>query len=206
MDYRSFTPGASSDSPTPPPMMLPEPPKHLPKIITWVVLVLFLGLAVYVGVLYWQNWQVVGEEYPVSFTPRPVSQEIYRNDEYGFSIALPDSWEGFTILLNTQWVGRDVTTNKVVENGPIITLHHPLWTAANPREDMPVMIFTPAQWAKITSEKMSVGAAPIPPSLLGQNSKYVIALPARYNYDFKTGWEEVDLLIHTLKAYEPIVK
>ena len=42
---------------------------------------------------------------------------------------------------------------------PIITIRHPLWTTSAPREDMPVMIFTPAQWALIQSEKMSAGAA-----------------------------------------------
>ena len=127
---------------------------------------------------------------------------IYQNNQYGFSIVLPDSWTGYSVL-NSQWQGRDVATGKVTASGPMITLRHPLWTTAQPREDMPMMIFTPAQWSLIQSEKMAVSAAPIPPSVLGQNSKYVITLPARYNYDYKTGWEEVDQLVHTLKAFEP---
>lgn len=165
------------------------------------ILVVVLVIAV-AGVLYWQN----GQAPSVSPTPTPsatVSSTEYRNTQYGFSVALPDSWKGYTVL-NSQWEGRDVATNKVTVQGPIVTIRHPLWTTSNPREDMPVMIFTPAQWALVQSEKMAVSAAPIPPSVLGQNSKYVIALPARYNYDFKTGFEEVDQLVHTLKVFEPI--
>lgn len=130
------------------------------------------------------------------------SSSAYTNDQYGFSIALPDSWKGYTVL-NSQWEGRDVASGAVTEHGPLITLRHPLWTAAAPREDMPVMVFTPAQWALVKNQTMSLGAAPIPPSMLGQNSKYILALPARYNFDNKTGFEEVDQLVHTLNAYEP---
>ncbi len=127
---------------------------------------------------------------------------MYRNTDYGFSISLPKNWTGYTVIMD-QWQGRDVATGKVTESGPLIKLRHPLWTDVNQHEDMPVMVFTPTQWSKVQSESLAVGAAPIPPSLLGQNSKYILALPARYNYDYKTGWEEVDQLVHTLKAFEP---
>ncbi|HWQ71164.1 MAG TPA: hypothetical protein VN370_02480 [Desulfitobacteriaceae bacterium] len=40
------------------------------------------------------------------------------------------------------------------------------------------MIFTLAQWNTVQGEELSVGAAPIAPSELGKNSKYVFALPA----------------------------
>lgn len=37
----------------------------------------------------------------------------------------------------------------------------------------------------------------IGPSMLGQNSKYVFALPPRYNYAFPTGFEEVEKILET---------
>lgn len=126
----------------------------------------------------------------------------YTNNEYGFSIALPDSWNGYNEILG-QWEARDVGSGDVIDHGPIFTLRHPKWTEENKREDMPIMIFTPLQWASVQSGNISLGAAPIPPSVLGKNSKYVITLPARYNYDYKTGFEEVDQLVHTLKSFEP---
>ncbi|MDD2756827.1 MAG: hypothetical protein PHS80_15045, partial [Methanothrix sp.] len=56
-------------------------------------------------------------------------------------------------------------------------------------------IFTLAQWDDLLAEKFHIGAAPIGPSELGRNADYVFALPARYNYAFPTGYEEVDQII-----------
>ena len=65
------------------------------------------------------------------------------------------------------------------------------------------MVFTPDEWAEIQQEKLAVSAAPIPPSELGQNQNYVFALPPRYDYDFRTGFEEVEKIMQSnpLKAY-----
>ena len=38
-------------------------------------------------------------------------------------------------------------------------------------------------------------AAPINPGELGRNVKYVFALPARYNYAFPTGYQEVEKIL-----------
>jgi hypothetical protein len=168
-------------------------------------ILILLVILVVAGAWYWRGGRMA------SVSPSPsstASSQEYRNNQFGFSIALPDTWKGYTVL-NSQWSGDNIDPAKPsgnIDHGPIITLRHPLWTTSSQREDMPIMIFTQAQWALIQGDKMSVGAAPFPPSLLGQNSKYVLALPARYNYDFKTGWEEVDRLVHTLKAFEPVVK
>ncbi len=111
-------------------------------------------------------------------------------------MVLTGTWDGNLIGSTTGSVG-------VKTSGPKFTIRYPGWTAANSHEDMPVMVFTPDQWELILSQKLAVGAAPIPPSKLGQNSKYVFALPARYNFDYNTGWEEVDQLVHKLSVFEP---
>jgi hypothetical protein len=188
-------------SPQPPVIMLEPPHRHFfnKKFgITTLILILLAGSA-YGAIWYWQNRQAP----IVSPTPSvTASSQLYRNDQYGFSIALPEGWKGYTVMQN-KWEGRNVTTDFVVEHGPIMVVRHPQWTPINTREDMPVMVFTLEQWDQVKSEKMAVGAAPLPPSILGQNSKYVLALPARYNFDYKTGWEEVDQLVHALKTFEP---
>jgi hypothetical protein len=53
------------------------------------------------------------------------------------------------------------------------------------------MIFTLQQW----KEDLVVSAAPIGPSELGRNSRYVFALPARYNYAYPDGYKEVEEII-----------
>lgn len=121
----------------------------------------------------------------------------YQNTKYSFSFALPDSWKGYSVITD-QWEGISLEGSKngqVIETGPIIYLRHPLWTSQKPRQDIPIMIFDSAQWNLLKQEKFSVGAAPMAPSEIGRNAEYVFALPARYNYAFPTGYEEVEKIL-----------
>jgi hypothetical protein len=122
----------------------------------------------------------------------------YRNTDYGFTFSLPESWKGYSIV-RQQWEGfpNNNTTGSADQPvyGPEILIRHPKWTSSHPRQDIPIMVFTLAQWAQVQKETLTVGAAPIPPSELGRNAKYVFALPARYNYAFPTGYEEVEKIL-----------
>ena len=125
----------------------------------------------------------------------PTKDLDYHNKEYGFDVALPPSWTGYTIIQG-QWEGRilDAQPEKT-EHGPLISIRHPKWTKENPRQDIPIMVFTLNQWKLIQQEKMAVSAAPIGPSELARNAKYVFALPARYNFAYLPGYEEVDRIL-----------
>ena len=57
------------------------------------------------------------------------------------------------------------------------------------------MVFTRAQWDEIEKNRIIVSAAPVGPSALGRNKKFVFALPARYNYALPDGFQEVDEII-----------
>ena len=122
----------------------------------------------------------------------------YVNTEYGFTFSLPLSWKGYSII-NSNWEGNliDASTNNKNILGPKILIRHPLWTSKNPRQDIPIMIFTPNQWDLVQQEKISLGAAPIPPSELEGNNKYIFAIPARYNFAFPEGFEEVIKIIES---------
>lgn len=128
---------------------------------------------------------------------------VYENDEYGFNFTLPESWKGYSIQ-NDIWKGTQLTEETEDITGPIIYIRHPQWTKDDPRQDIPIMIFTPGQWKSIENEELSVSAAPIGPKKLGENSKYVFALPARYNFEFLTGYEEVEKILENnpLKTFE----
>lgn len=129
----------------------------------------------------------------------PVTTAAYTNTEYGFSIALPASWKGYSIV-NDTWKAYSLDKpqgEKPDESGPLISIRHPKWTSAVPRQDIPIMVFTLAQWNLITQDKIHIGAAPINPSELARNAKYVFALPARYNFAFPVGYEEVDTILQT---------
>jgi hypothetical protein len=81
-------------------------------------------------------------------------------------------------------------------HGPIITIRHPLWTKENPRQDLPIMVFTREQWALIEMSRMDVSAAPIGPEDFGRNAKYVFAVPPRYIDDELDGSDEVLRIVH----------
>ncbi len=125
------------------------------------------------------------------------SSFVYQNTQYGFDFKLPKPWANYSIV-STKWEGVAIEgqkSGKVIETGPIVSIRHPQWTKEVPRQDIPIMVFTLAQWQALQDLKFSVGAAPIGPSELGRNSKYVFALPARYNYAFPKGFEEVEDIV-----------
>ncbi len=119
---------------------------------------------------------------------------IYTNNQFGFQASLPTSWNDYTIVSGTREI-YDVSTGLVVATAPTISIRHTLWTEAKPRQDIPIDIYTLSQWDKIIGEQYSVSSAPIPPSELARNSRYVFALPARYNYAFPEGFEEVERIL-----------
>lgn len=120
----------------------------------------------------------------------------YVSESYGFSFNLPESWRGYSVVTTT-WQGymnsnEEGVGQVLVQEGPEISIRHPLWTEQHPRQDIPIMIFTVAQWDSLQKDAFHIGAAPIGPSKLGENSAYVFALPARYNFAYPDGVEEVE--------------
>ncbi|MFL0267469.1 M56 family metallopeptidase [Candidatus Clostridium radicumherbarum] len=120
----------------------------------------------------------------------------YSDKIYGFSFSLPAEWKGFSIV-NSMWEGSSLTgdTSKITQTGPMISLRNPKWTSKAPMQDIPIMIFTINQWNSLQKDEFHIGAAPVNPSELGRNNKYVFALPARYNFAFLPGYEEVETIL-----------
>jgi hypothetical protein len=117
---------------------------------------------------------------------------VYENTQYGFRFYLPKTWKEYSIV-EEQWKGTN--NGETVETGPQLLIRHPDWTQEAPRQDIPIMVFTLEQWNALQKGNFSVSAAPIGPSKLGSNSVYVFALPARYNYAFQIGFEEVEEIL-----------
>ncbi|WFR55117.1 M56 family metallopeptidase [Anaerocolumna sp. AGMB13025] len=132
---------------------------------------------------------------------------IYKNKDYGFSFTLPSSWTNYTIIAD-KWSANYLDKENKHETGPMLSIRHPKWTKKTPRQDIPILIFTLSQWKDIQNDIIHIGAAPVNPSELGRNSKYVFALPARYNFAFPKGYEEVQDIIdgNPLQPTEKIAK
>jgi hypothetical protein len=131
---------------------------------------------------------------PHGHRPRDSRCVVYTNTRYGFRFCLPQSWAGFTVD-TSRWDGRVLVGGSArppqVLHGPELFIRHPLWTADHPRQDIPILIFTHAQWRLVERQAVAVSAAPIGPSELGRNTSFVFALPPRYDFAFLTGWQEV---------------
>jgi hypothetical protein len=112
---------------------------------------------------------------------------LYRNARFGFCLALPENWAGFKVLTD-RWSGDSANG----ESGPKFVIRNPRWTDENPYEDIPILVFTPAQWRAVDSGEFNISAAPFGPSELGRNRKYVFGLPPRFAmYDDAIGADEV---------------
>lgn len=147
---------------------------------------------------------VPAQNQPITTTPEQATTTSlslpikYDNSQYGFTFSLPADWKGFSIYTK-QWDGCPLSSgsedcSKAI-HGPQIYIRNPNWTEQNPYEDIPVMVFFNNQWDLLNQEKISVSAAPFAPSELGHNKNYVFALPPRYDYDFRTGYEEVEKIM-----------
>jgi bla regulator protein blaR1 len=126
---------------------------------------------------------------------------VYTNRRYGFAVILPESWKGYTVLSGT-WKAADIQTGSV-ESGPSITIRHPVWTKNVPRQDIPILVLTTAQWKE--RDQLSFGAAPFGPGEMAHNGQFVFALPARYDYAFPLGYEEVEQILRQrpFRTFQP---
>jgi len=174
---------------------------------TIILVILIIAVVVLIGFLAIRSMQsrTVVDNNQNDNQPPPKTVVEYKDTQYGFDVKLPDSWLNYTIVTE-KWQG-DVADDKLgsvaVATGPEILIRHPAWTTTIPRQDIPVMVFTIAQWDDLQQDKFHIGAAPIGPSELGRNANYVFGLPARYNFAFLLGYEEVDQILqgHSFSAF-----
>jgi hypothetical protein len=117
---------------------------------------------------------------------RTMKSVVYSNKKYGFRFSLPESWKGYSINVS-QWEGGDGRTYQPGEvmpppkKGPLITIHHPLSTDSNPRQDIIMMVFTKAQWKLVEEDKIILSAAPVGPNELGRNAKFEFSFHSKTN-------------------------
>ena len=118
----------------------------------------------------------------------------YQNKEYGLVFFLPGSWQGYSVLIQ-QWEGvsylpaKDATA--ITAHGPMIVLRHPQWTAGDPYQDIPIMVFTRGQWESDKQGRFGIGAGGFEEEMW-HNQEYVFGMSSRYNAaDDVKGWKEV---------------
>ncbi|MCX6703695.1 MAG: hypothetical protein NTV02_03340 [Candidatus Zambryskibacteria bacterium] len=153
------------------------------------ITVLIVCLVILIGVVYFATTKNISNT-PTPTTEVPISV-TYKNNTYGFSLSLPKEWQGYTLVPGS------------LQFGEVITLRHPLWTKENIYMDVPILIYTIAQWQKWEANNFEgyPTAAPIGPTERGRNARYVFATAPRYNFSYGIGWEAVDTIVENLKAF-----
>jgi len=115
---------------------------------------------------------------------------VYRNAQYGFCVDLPARWAGYEVI-EEKWESG-TASGGAPASGLKLRFRSPRWTKDDPREDIPILVFTTAQWRLVQKEKLIVSAAPIGPQALAQSESYVFALPPRWNYDNLPGLDDAN--------------
>jgi hypothetical protein len=143
---------------------------------------------------------------PVNVTPLPeIKSNVYQNDTYGFTLIFPPDWKGYTVIKGN-WTGN-LLKEPGMAVGPMITFRNPNWKETDHWQDIPIMMFTNEAWKLIENEEISLGAAPIGPSEIGRNSKYIFATPARwYGFTSDKGQEEAVAIVKNFKVNDPFKK
>jgi len=153
--------------------------------------------------------------YDKVFAPKiPVQEDntsqgiTYRNEEYGFELTLPRTWQGYTIDGGKRWDGVIIDAPHPEGpdyDGPMIFIVNPQLKSEYRFQGIPIMVINPDVWKLISEEKVSVSAAPIGPAKIGENSKYIFATPPRYigfGDDLSAGEiEQIYEIVKTFKAF-----
>jgi len=128
--------------------------------------------------------------------------KIYTNNNYGFSITFPASFD--YSVAQSSWDGLVIDTKKHYKGETLIFRNEKL-AAERQFQGIPIMIITPDVWKQISEEKVAVSAAPIGPEKIGENAKYVFATPPRW-YGFSDTLEQAEIsqildILKTFKAF-----
>ncbi len=126
--------------------------------------------------------------------------KTYQNEEYGFEINLFESWRGYKVF-EESWKGTTLDNNSTKYEGPKIVIRNPKWSESEIWQDIPILVFTKFEWQLIEDKNLNIFAAPIAPSKLGENNKYVFSLPPRWvGFTDALGQDEAQKTVGTFKA------
>jgi len=135
------------------------------------------------------------------YAPPPSGLPLrYHKAQYGLTFFLPASWRGYSVLvqqLDDERYSPAEDRQIIVGHTPMITLRHPQWQDSAPYQDIPILVFTRAQWDDLNHGELW-------PSLfaggtmveLWHSQRFVFAMSSRYNAaDEVSGWKEVTEIV-----------
>jgi hypothetical protein len=132
---------------------------------------------------------------------------VFNNPKFELRFLLPSNWRGYSVLME-QWDNKNYEASadkwRISEHGPIITLRHPNWRLDDPRQDIPILVFTRGQWSALNQGKLwpSKYAGGVFDEL-SHSRTYVFAISSRYNWDELKGSMEAACVVERNRAIAP---
>ena len=129
----------------------------------------------------------------------------YRDARYGLTFFLPSSWRGYSVSvqeLEDETYSSAKDKQVIVGHTPMITLQHPQWQATAPYQDIPILVFTRAQWDALHQGQLwpSLFAGGVMDELW-HDQRFVFAMSSRYNAaDGVRGWKEAADIVEQNRA------
>ena len=132
----------------------------------------------------------------------------YHNAKYGFTIFLPASWKGYSVLMQ-QWESNlsspDYQTVVGMERGPVMVLRNPQWKASEPYQDIPIDVFARSQWELEKKERIGISSGGSEKEI-AHNAKYVFAISIRFDWGELKGFQEAGRIVdHNQAANQPLL-
>ena len=127
--------------------------------------------------------------------PHPL---VYRNSDFDLSFSLPPYWAGYSVQTN-EWYGTTYfpgnDTTETTEHGPMIVIRNPFWTVNDPRQDIPILVFTRKQWDRYWQPNaFSVSAGGVEEEI-AHNDRYVFVINSRFNWGDLPGAEDAGRIV-----------
>ena len=129
----------------------------------------------------------------------------YYNAKFDLTFFLPASWRGYSVSvqqLDDEIYSPTKDRQILVGHTPMITLRYPRWQASTPYQDIPILVFTRAQWDALHHGELwpSLFAGGMMDELW-HSQRFVFAMSSRYNVaDEVSGCKEVAEIIEQNRA------
>jgi hypothetical protein len=129
----------------------------------------------------------------------------YHSARYDLTFYLPASWRDYSVSvqqLDDERYSPAEDRQVIVGHTPMITLRHPQWQASAPYQDIPILVFTRAQWDALHHGELwpSIFAGGVMDELW-HSRRFVFAMSSRYNAaDEVRGWKEVADIVEQNRA------
>jgi hypothetical protein len=152
------------------------------------------------------DWSVlkIGQRLYYAAPPPGLPLRFY-NAQYGLIFFMPDSWRGYSVSvqqLEDERYSPAEDKQIIVGHTPMITLRNPQWQSNAPYQDIPILVFTHAQWDALHHGELwpSLFAGGVMDELW-HSQRFVFAMSSRYNAaDDVRGYKEVAEIIDQNRA------